>query len=120
MKALLLFAHGARDPLWAAPFISIRDRLRQRGVLVELAFLDLMQPSLEEAARLLQAQGAEAIRVVPVFFGQGSHIRQDLPRLVQSAADLLQLPMAVGRTIGESEAVLDAISAECFAQFQSS
>ncbi|TMH04580.1 MAG: cobalamin biosynthesis protein CbiX, partial [Betaproteobacteria bacterium] len=48
MKGLLLIAHGARNPDWAAPFHDMAERVRaaQPGVPVELAFLELMSPTL--------------------------------------------------------------------------
>jgi sirohydrochlorin cobaltochelatase len=45
-SAVILFAHGAREPVWAQPLESIRDRLRAAGTPVELAFLEFMSPSL--------------------------------------------------------------------------
>ena len=57
MKALILFGHGARDVRWREPF----DRLAQKwkvqhaDTLLELAFLEMMQPSLEEAVAALGA-----------------------------------------------------------------
>ncbi|NBR30176.1 MAG: cobalamin biosynthesis protein CbiX, partial [Betaproteobacteria bacterium] len=49
--ALVLFAHGARDPQWAEPFKRIQAAVRARrsGAVVELAFLELMQPVLADA-----------------------------------------------------------------------
>ena len=50
MKGIILFGHGARNPGWAAPFHRIRDsRLaRQPEALVEMGFLELMRPTLDE------------------------------------------------------------------------
>ena len=58
-RAIILFAHGARDPEWAQPFKRIKQLLeaRQPGVTVTLAFLEIMQPSLADAV----AQLAEAV-----------------------------------------------------------
>ena len=49
--AVILFAHGAREPEWAQPFESISDRLRAAGMTVELAFLEVMSPSLERVRK---------------------------------------------------------------------
>ncbi len=45
-SAIVLFAHGARDPEWAQPFEKMRARIQERlpGTPVVLAFLELMQP----------------------------------------------------------------------------
>ena len=46
--ALILFAHGARDPEWANPMRRIRAAVMQQApaMRVELAFLEFMSPNL--------------------------------------------------------------------------
>ena len=71
-KGIVLFAHGSRDPEWARPFERIAAALSKRkGFLVRLAYLELMQPSLDTAIADLVASGAGSIRIVPLFFGAG-------------------------------------------------
>ena len=82
--ALILFAHGSRDPKWAEPFKSIQALIRAQapGVPVELAFLELMQPGIQECISALANQGVKRVSVVPVFFFFFRHLREDLPALV--------------------------------------
>ena len=63
--AIILFAHGARDPAWANPLHRVQAAIRQRvgGVPVELAFLELMTPTLPECAAALVAGGVAKIVV---------------------------------------------------------
>ncbi len=84
-QAIILFAHGARDPAWAGPFDAVAAALRARapGVTVQLAFLEFMTPSLPDAGAALAAQGCEQVTVVPLFLGAGGHVRKDLPVLVE-------------------------------------
>ena len=84
-RSLILFAHGARDPRWAAPFVRLQALLRaqQPELAVELAFLELMTPQLPELVGRLVADACESATVVPVFFGQGGHVLRDLPSLVE-------------------------------------
>jgi sirohydrochlorin cobaltochelatase len=116
---LVLFAHGSRDGHWAEPF----ERLRQRvaGAVPEaqvvLAYLELMTPDLATSAATLCSAGCRTIVVVPVFLGQGGHVRHDLPLLVQSAA--ARHPACEFRLVGaagEDDIVLDAIAAFCVRQ----
>ena len=81
-SAVILFAHGAREPEWARPFELVRDRLRSEGLRVELAYLEIMTPSLEDAARVLAAEGVKAVTVVPLFLAQGGHVKHELPERV--------------------------------------
>jgi len=80
-RGLLLFAHGAREPGWAAPFTAVRERIRreQPGLAVELGFLELMTPDLQGAADALVRAGCRRIEIVPLFLGTGGHLRRDLP-----------------------------------------
>lgn len=81
-STIILFAHGAREPEWARPFEQVRDRLRSEGFRVELAYLELMTPTLEEAARKLAEEGFKAASIVPLFLAQGEHLKRDLPERV--------------------------------------
>lgn len=112
MKALILFGHGARDIRWREPFdrLAVLWKAQHSDIRVELAFLELMQPSLEEAISAQVTAGASEIVVVPVFFGQGGHLRNDFPVLLSAcqekfpAVQILATP-----AVGEDQAVLQAI-----------
>jgi sirohydrochlorin cobaltochelatase len=82
---LLLFAHGARDPAWAAPFQAIAAELQQRQptLPLALAYLELMTPDLPAAAGTLVALGCKRIQIVPMFLGSSGHVRRDVPPLVE-------------------------------------
>ncbi len=110
-QALVLFAHGSRDAQWAQPFEALRARLAPTFD-VELAFLELMPPTLEEALARLAARGARRVRVVPVFLGQGAHLRRDLPALAAAAAARHPgLEISLEPALGEQPAVLEALAA---------
>ncbi|WP_341904251.1 CbiX/SirB N-terminal domain-containing protein [Polaromonas sp. YR568] len=83
--AVVLFAHGSRDPLWRAPIEAVATQIRsmQPGTPVRCAYLELCEPALPQAASELVAKGVRAIRIFPVFFGVGKHAREDLPVLVE-------------------------------------
>ncbi|HKW37033.1 MAG TPA: CbiX/SirB N-terminal domain-containing protein [Burkholderiales bacterium] len=108
--SVILLAHGAREPEWARPFHAIRDRLRSEGVRVELAYLELMEPSIGLAAQLLVAEGAKTITIVPLFLGQGKHLKRDLPGTI---ADLGRIHAGVmfraTAALGDEPEVLSAI-----------
>lgn len=117
-RAMVLFAHGARDPKWAAPFQRLQEILRARApdVTVSLAFLELMSPRLPEAAAALAADGAEEVTIVPVFLGQGGHVLRDLPALldeVKSAHPYMRFHVV--DAVGEDADVLNAMATYCLA-----
>jgi sirohydrochlorin cobaltochelatase len=114
--AIILFGHGSREPRWIDPFERLAGRIRERlrTVEVRLAFLELMHPDLGAAAEELIATGVESIRIVPVFVGEGGHIRSDLPALIdglrrQYPAVAIECVPAVG----EDDQVLDALAGYC-------
>ncbi|MGZ5155928.1 MAG: sirohydrochlorin chelatase [Caldimonas sp.] len=110
---LILFAHGARDRRWAEPFAAVAERIRRADPerLVELAFLETMEPDLAGAARRLLASGATRIDVVPMFLGTGGHLRQDLPPLVASVREEHpRLDVRLHPAIGENAAVVAAMA----------
>jgi sirohydrochlorin cobaltochelatase len=114
--AIILFAHGSRDERWAEPFSRIASKVRAAapGLLVELAYLEHLEPNLEQATRRLARLGATAIRVVPVFLGRGGHLRVDVPRLVTAAAAALPgVTIELAPSAGEDGAVIDALAAFC-------
>lgn len=86
MTGLILFAHGARDPRWAEPFERLKRKVEaaRPGLPVALAYLEIMQPDLAAAADALIAAGCRSLRIVPVFLGQGGHVREDLPQLADA------------------------------------
>ena len=83
-RAIILLAHGSRDPLWRAPIEAVAAQIRASapGTPVRCAYLELCAPTLAEAAADVIAAGARAVRVFPLFFGVGKHVREDLPLLV--------------------------------------
>ena len=115
-QGLILFAHGAREPGWAEPLELLAAKVRDRapGLGVRLAFLELMQPDLSHAAAELIGSGVTAIRIVPIFLGQGGHLRRDLPALVDGLrARHPGIAIDCAPPAGEDERVLDALAAYC-------
>ncbi len=111
-QAIVLFGHGARDARWREPFdrLAALWRAQQPDIQVELAFLELMQPSLAEAIASLVSSGASKIVVVPVFFGQGGHLRNDFPVLLDACKQQFpNIALSATPAVGEDEAVLQAI-----------
>lgn len=113
-SALVLFAHGAREPEWAQPLEAIRRAVaaRRSDLVVEVAFLELMAPDLAHCLARLAAAGCGRIAVAPLFLAPGGHLKRDLPRLLEAArARHPGLEIATLPALGEAAEVLDAIAA---------
>jgi sirohydrochlorin cobaltochelatase len=83
-RAVILFAHGARDARWSLTLADLRTRVQARiaGAHVGIAFLEFQPPTLEEAIDAALATGARAIDVMPVFWASGGHMASDVPPLL--------------------------------------
>jgi sirohydrochlorin cobaltochelatase len=115
-RALVLFAHGARAPAWAAPFERLRELAAARlpDCTVSLAFLELMTPLLPDEVARLVTGGATRITIVPVFLGLGGHLQRDLPALVERLrAQHPQLSIEVAGPVGQDAGVLGAMADYC-------
>lgn len=111
--ALILFAHGARDPGWAEPFRAIADRVAAvRGDLtVRLAFLEFQTPTLEHAITELAAQGHHDVHIAPLFMAQGGHLKKDLPVLLDDIRSRLPaLTVTLLPAIGDIPGLREAIA----------
>jgi sirohydrochlorin cobaltochelatase len=117
--ALILFAHGSRDPKWAEPFKAIQSMIRAQApdVPVELAFLELMQPGIQESLTSLAKQGVKRVSVVPVFLAAGRHLREDLPALIAPIrTQFPDLEINVSPPIGDLPEFQSAIAKLALAQ----
>ena len=118
-SAIILFAHGARDPAWRRPFdaIALAIKSAQPQAAVEIAFLELMEPRLPQVAQDLYLRGNRQLLVIPVFLSQSGHVMRDLPTIVsQIVATHPGLAISVGPAIGEAQSVINAIAATCLEQ----
>ena len=111
-SGIILLAHGSRDRDWARPVKQLADTLRPKvDGPVAAAYLELMPPTLDEAISALLRDGVSSIRVVPVFLGQGAHVKEDLPRLIARAQQKHGVTIGLEPSIGEQPMVIEAIAA---------
>ncbi|MEW6204301.1 MAG: CbiX/SirB N-terminal domain-containing protein [Pseudomonadota bacterium] len=118
-KAIVLFGHGARDPQWAEPMKRLQSILLARlpNVQVELAFLELMAPSLPDTVDCMVQGGVKHIQVVPIFFGKGGHLKNDFPVIMaEMKAKHPGLNIEATTAVGQWDAVWQAIATEIVQQ----
>lgn len=112
-RGLLLVAHGARAARWAEPFEDVMRRVRATapGLCVQLAFLELMRPDLDEAGAQLAAAGCTHIDVLPLFLGAGGHVRDHLPaRVTELRLAHPNAAWVLSRPVGELDSVIEAMA----------
>lgn len=126
-QALILFAHGSRDPDWARPLHGLRDAVAALcpQLPVTLAFLEFMQPTLTQVIAQLAGESSPSesgapsqplqplrqLRLVPLFLAQGNHTRRDLAALIaQAQQDHPGLQIEILPALGEVPAVMQALA----------
>jgi sirohydrochlorin ferrochelatase len=78
--ALLLIAHGSRQEEANADLREVVAAMRKRGefAIVEGAFLELAEPTIEEGGARCVQLGAKRVIMLPYFLSAGVHVQQDL------------------------------------------
>ena len=115
-QGLVIFAHGARDSRWAEPFEKLLRRLQARAPSLEVrvAYLELLKPDLKSAVAELIACEVTAVRIAPIFFGQGGHVRDDLPQLVEKLRqEHRDISIECAAPAGEDGGVMEALADYC-------
>jgi sirohydrochlorin ferrochelatase len=104
MPVLLIAAHGTRSPAGLATTRRLTDAVRaaRPALSVELCFLDVLTPSLEDA---LDALVGQQVVVVPLLLSPGYHVLTDIPRVVSGRASV-----RVARHLGPDPLVLEAVA----------
>ena len=112
--AMILFAHGSRDPEWASPLRRVCSAVltQSPGMRVELAFLEFLTPSLQDCAASLVSEGFERIVIVPMFIAQGGHLKNDLPLILKELREHdPQIVFELAGPVGEAESIVQAMAA---------
>ena len=113
MHAIILFAHGSRDPLWHKPIQAVAERIAQRSpsTIVRCAYLELTEPDLPHVANALVVEGVTSLCVVPMFLGVGRHAREDLPELITALkAAHPSVDVSCQPAVGEQSSLLDLLA----------
>jgi sirohydrochlorin ferrochelatase len=81
-SAVLLIAHGSRRREANDDLMRLAELLRPRWVdgPVEIAYLELAEPTIPQGLEACVRQGATEIRMSPYFLSEGAHVTEDLTR----------------------------------------
>ena len=113
-RAVILFAHGSRDPLWRRPIEAVAHQMKQLSPQIEVAcaYLELSEPDLPSTVSKLAAHGIASIRIVPMFLGVGKHAREDLPQLVQELKSRYpNVSFELRQAVGEEPELIQSMAA---------
>lgn len=79
-SAILLIAHGSRRATANSDLVRLAELVRGRRPeeIVEIAYLELAEPTIPQAAARCVERGATRVRMSPFFLSAGTHIAEDL------------------------------------------
>ncbi|GAA3816034.1 sirohydrochlorin chelatase [Streptomyces phyllanthi] len=83
-RALVLVAHGSRDPRTLATVHALVDTVRELrpGLPVHLGHIELNEPLLPET---LAGLGDQEAVLVPLLLSRGYHVKQDIPEMAAAS-----------------------------------
>src|ERR1700728_448888 len=80
--AALLIAHGSRLESANHDLVTLADELRARRIypVVEIAYLELAEPTILDGGTRCVEEGAAHVFLLPYFLSAGAHVTNDLQR----------------------------------------
>ncbi|MFD9908593.1 sirohydrochlorin chelatase [Streptomyces sp. NPDC059063] len=115
--ALVLVAHGSRDPRTLTTVTALRDAVRalRPGLDVRLGHIELNEPLLTHTLDGLGAahpQAADGAVLVPLLLGRGHHVKHDIPTAAATArAAHPRLTTRVAAPLGPHPLLAEALHA---------
>lgn len=91
--AILVVGHGTRKQAGADQLRQLVETMRGLEPNVPLfeSFLELAEPTIDEALERVKASGLRQVKVVPVLLFEAGHAKSDIPDAVAAAASRLGL-----------------------------
>ncbi|AKU15531.1 sirohydrochlorin chelatase [Luteipulveratus mongoliensis] len=93
MTPLVLCAHGTADPDGRRTVLDILDAVRtaRPGIRVEVAYVDVQEPSLADVVAQVHTQDGPPL-IVPLLLSTGYHVRVDIAGVVEAYAGTRAAP----------------------------
>ncbi|QTD98381.1 sirohydrochlorin chelatase [Streptomyces cyanogenus] len=93
--ALVLVAHGSRDPRALGTVRALMARVREQrpGLPVHLGHIELNEPLLTDT---LAVPGTSDAVLVPLLLSRGYHVKQDIPEMAAAAPARTRLAAPLG------------------------
>ncbi|WP_051767242.1 sirohydrochlorin chelatase [Streptomyces sp. NRRL S-37] len=107
--ALVVVAHGSRDPRALSTVRRLLDRVRalRPGLPVHLGHIELNAPLLPDTLAELDVHGTGAAVLVPLLLSRGYHVKRDIPEMAAGARPHTR----VAAPLGPHPLLVDALHA---------
>lgn len=106
---LLVVGHGTADPVGAEETRTVTRLVAALlpGVPVELGFLEVIGPSIDDACAALAARGCTAAVAAPLLLFTAGHARRDVPEALAAAARAHRIALAQSDALGCHPAIVE-------------
>ena len=111
--AVLLIAHGSRHAEANADLDHVAAELRRRGryAVVEVAFLELAEPTIDQGGTRCVQQGAACVVLLPYFLSAGVHVQRDLAAARDRFAERYpQVAFRLAEPLGRHPLLVDVVA----------
>lgn len=99
---VLLMDHGSRNPAANERLIKLaelyQETMGSSTVIVRAAHMEIATPSIPDGLRSLLEAGVDEIVCHPYFLSPGRHVVEDIPEIVQSAIETLEIEIPITTT----------------------
>ncbi|MBW6470635.1 MAG: sirohydrochlorin nickelochelatase [Methanosarcinaceae archaeon] len=81
---ILAIGHGSKLPYNKGIVESVANNIakKHKDVVVKVGFMNMNEPTIEDALASFAGTGVTTIAAVPVFLASGVHITQDIPKIL--------------------------------------
>lgn len=118
-RGIILIDHGSRRDEANAALKTMAGYLEEAlpaELAVKIAHMELLPPTLEDAARALVNDGVDEIAVLPYFLSEGRHVSEDIPQQIEAiAAKLPELKLTLLGPLGPDRALAELIASRILA-----
>lgn len=107
---VLVVGHGTADPVGAGECRQVAAAVAGLlpGVAVELGFLEVIAPTIDDALARLVARGCRDVVAAPLLLFAAGHARHDVPEAVAAAAAARGVRVRQSAAFGAIDAVVEA------------
>ena len=112
MNGVLVVAHGSRAKETEDTLEAILKMVRAKlpYAVIELAFMEFSERTLEKGISALAVCGVREIKIVPYFLFSGVHIKEDIPDMAAECARLYpDIKITMGEPLGVDERLADIL-----------
>ena len=112
MEGVLVVAHGSRAKETESTLEAILSMVKTKlpNAIIEWAFMEFSDRTVEKGVSALAARGVTEIKVVPYFLFMGIHLKEDIPQMVaECAIDYPGIRIVMGEPLGVDERMADIL-----------